>query len=182
MGMFASTKICPPRVEGGMNGDESPAPAKSSLRFKIALLCILWAATVFVLGYLAGDSRKPVVSPGSLSNSDDLVVVNGCVVTSCQMLASIRAHEKLNQGFWSRVMLVKYAHLRAGHAYCVWETDGQIIGYDRNGGAFPVPVKEREPKAIAQALAGELEKVMKQPLAVERAEFIKPETVKIRRF
>ena len=106
--------------------------------------------------------------------ADDLVIVNGCVVSACQYLASVRAHHGLDTHFWSRVMLVRYKGLKAGHAYCVWETDGQIFGYDRNGGGFPIPVQERDPRAIASALAGELGKVLKREMAVDRAEFIEP--------
>ena len=31
------------------------------------------------------------------------------------------------------------------HAYCVWETDGTIYGYDRNAGGFPIPVYTHVP-------------------------------------
>jgi hypothetical protein len=63
---------------------------------------------------------------------------------------------------------------QAGHAYCVWETDGNIHGYDRNSGSFPLPVYIRDARAIAIVLAQDLSKVLKEPLSVANAEFIEP--------
>lgn len=138
-----------------------------------SLLAFLIVALIGVVGFQAGAASQPQVVLHD-PREDDLVVVNGCVISACQYLATIRSHHQLDRHFWSRVMLVRYEGVKAGHAYCVWETDGQIFGYDRNGGAFPIPVKEREPKAIAGALAGELGKVLKREMTVERAEFIEP--------
>ena len=126
-----------------------------------------------VLGFQAGATSQPQIVLQT-AQDNDLVVINGCVVSACQYLASVRAHNSLDPHFWSRVMLVRYKDLKAGHAYCVWETDSQIFGYDRNGGAFPIPIHERDPKAIAGALATELGKVLKREMAVDRAEFIEP--------
>ena len=110
---------------------------------------------------------------------DELVVINGCVVSACQFLASARAQNKLDPNFWSRVMLVRYKDSTAGHAYCVWETDGHIFGYDRNNGGYPIPTRNREAKPIADALAVELGKVLKKEMLVERAEFIEPRDAKL---
>ena len=57
-------------------------------------------------------------------------------------------------------------------AYCVWETDGAIYGYDRNAGSFPIPVYTRDARSIAIVLAQELSRIMNEPLAVENAEFV----------
>ncbi len=141
--------------------------------WRYSLLALLCTALIGVLGYQAGAAARPQIVLQT-AREGDLVVVNGCVVSACQFLASVRAHHALDAHFWSRVMLVRYKDLRAGHAYCVWETDGQIFGYDRNGGAFPIPGRERDPQAIASALAVELGKVLKKPMVVGRAEFIEP--------
>jgi hypothetical protein len=141
--------------------------------WRYSLLGLLVVALIGVLGFQAGASSRPQLVLHNPAE-DDLVVVNGCVVSACQYLASVRSHHQLDRHFWSRVMLVRYEGVKAGHAYCVWETDGQIFGYDRNGGAFPIPGKVREPKAIATALAGELGKVLKRDMQVARAEFIEP--------
>jgi hypothetical protein len=76
-------------------------------------------------------------------------------------------------------MLVRYQGNNAGHAYCVWQTDGQIFGYDRAGGSFPIPGNSRDPRDIAQSLAHSVEKVTKRPMLVERAEFIEPKHAKL---
>ncbi|MEP6603348.1 MAG: hypothetical protein ABJB69_05320 [Spartobacteria bacterium] len=68
--------------------------------------------------------------------------------------------------------MVRYNDHPAGHAYCVWETDGTIYGYDRNAGSFPIPVYTRDPRAIAIVPAQELGKVLNEPLSVARAEFV----------
>ena len=149
--------------------------------WRYSLLALLCTALIGTLGFQAGAATQPQVVLKTAQDGD-LVVVNGCVVSACQFLASIRAHYSLDPHFWSRVMLVRYADMRAGHAYCVWETDGQIFGYDRNGGAFPIPIRERDPQAIASALAVELGKVLKKPMAVGRAEFIEPAEAQTRAF
>jgi len=141
--------------------------------WRYSLLSFLTVALIGALGFQAGAASRPQIVLQE-ARENDLVVINGCVVSACQYLASVRSHHNLDRHFWSRVMLVRYQGLKSGHAYCVWETDGQIFGYDRNGGAFPIPIKERDPKAIAGALAGELGKVLKRNLEVDRAEFIEP--------
>lgn len=150
-------------------------------RWRYLLLAALWASVGAAVAYECGvSSRTQVIyrEPGD----NELVVVNGCVVSACQFLASVRAQHELEPNFWSRVMLVRYRHNSAGHAYCVWETDGHIFGYDRNNGGYPIPTRDRDPKAIASALAGELGKVLNKLMIVERAEFIEPRDAKLYAF
>ena len=71
-------------------------------------------------------------------------------------------------------LLVRFDRQLAGHAYCVWETDGTIYGYDRNSGGFPIPVYTRDPRSIAIVLAMELSKIVQKPLSVTTAEFVEP--------
>lgn len=149
--------------------------------WRYSLLGLLTLALCVVVGFQAGAASRPDLILHN-PQDNDLVVINGCVVSACQYLASVRAHHELDRNFWSRVMLVRYKGLKSGHAYCVWETDGQIFGYDRNGGAFPIPIQDREPKGIASALAGELGKVLKREMEVERAEFIEPSETATRQF
>ncbi len=77
---------------------------------------------------------------------------------------------------------MRYKDHPAGHAYCVWETEGTIYGYDRNAGSFPIPIYTREPKVIAAVLADELAKVLKQPLTVAQAEFVEPHQADLYKF
>jgi hypothetical protein len=105
---------------------------------------------------------------------DELIMLNGCVVSACNYLALVKAKHSLEENFWTKILLVRYDNLSAGHAYCVWETEGTIYGYDRSSGGFPIPVYTRDPRAIAIVLAQELAKIMKQPLSVRSAEFVEP--------
>src|SRR6187549_3214762 len=109
----------------------------------------------------------------------DLVVLNGCVVSACNYLAITKAKHSLEKNFWAKVLLVRYNNHSAGHAYCVWETDGTIYGYDRNSGGFPIPVYTRDPRAIAIVLAQELAKVLEEPLAVKSADFVEPANAEV---
>jgi hypothetical protein len=119
-----------------------------------------------------------LLSPGN----DDLVVLNGCVISACNYLAAVKTQHVLDQNFWAKILLVRYSAHPAGHAYCVWETDGTIYGYDRNAGAFPIPVYTRDARAIAIVLAQELGKVLNEPLSVERAEFVESQKTKLYKF
>lgn len=119
--------------------------------------------------YAIGACRQAVVLQPS---ENDLVVLNGCVVSACNYLAAVKTQHSLEKNFWAKIMLVRYANHPAGHAYCVWETEGTIYGYDRNAGAFPIPVYTRDPKSIATILAGELSKHLHETLAVSNAEFV----------
>lgn len=117
-----------------------------------------------------GCTQKVVLAP----TADDLVVLNGCVISACNYLAVVKTQHTLEPDFWAKILLVRYDNHPAGHAYCVWETEGTIYGYDRNAGSFTIPVYTRDAKAIAIVLAQELSRVTTQPLAVARAEFVEP--------
>jgi hypothetical protein len=160
-----------------------PANERESRRpsNRVVLLAILWTTVIGVLSYQYGLSTRPEVIYRQPAE-DELVVVNGCVVSACQFLASVRAQHELDVSFWSRVMLVRYKNNAAGHAYCVWETDGHLFGYDRNNGGYPIPTRNRDPLAIAGAMAGELGKVLKKDMLVDRAEFIEPRQTKMYAF
>lgn len=128
---------------------------------------------------LSARSPQPVIlTPGE----DDLVVLNGCVVSACNYLAALRTEHALDKNFWVKILLVRYSDHPAGHAYCVWETDGTIYGYDRNAGSFPIPVYTRDPRAIAIVLAQELSNVMKEPLSVANAEFVDSRKAKVYKY
>jgi hypothetical protein len=120
----------------------------------------------FTLG--ARPQQPVVLTPGE----DDLVVLNGCVISACNYLAVVKTQHSLDQDFWAKILLVRYDDHPAGHAYCVWETDGTIYGYDRNAGSFTIPVYTRDARAIAIVLAQELSKVLNESLSVSRAEFV----------
>jgi hypothetical protein len=138
-------------------------------------LLLLLVAMGWGLGYVMAPAEVILLEP----KDEDLVVLNGCVISACSYMATVRAQHKLEGSFWARVMLVRYKGNSAGHAYCVWETDGHIFGYDRAGGAFPIPGSLKDPSAIASSLASGLEKVMRRPMIVAQAEFIEPRTSKL---
>ena len=125
-----------------------------------------------------GFHRPVVLAPGE----DDLVVLNGCVISACNYLAVVKTKSSLERNFWAKVLLVRYSNYSSGHAYTVWETDGTVYGYDRNSGGFPIPVHTHDARAIAVVLAQELAKVLKQPLTVATAEFVEPNQVELHQF
>jgi hypothetical protein len=84
----------------------------------------------------------------------------------------VKTQHTLDQNFWAKILLVRFENHPAGHAYCVWETEGNIYGYDRNSGAFPIPVYTRDPRSIAIVLAQELSRILNEPMAVSQAEFV----------
>src|SRR5438445_4722303 len=130
-------------------------------------------------GYGIGACRKNVtLNPGE----DDLIVLNGCVVSACNYLAAVKTQHTLEENFWAKILLVRYVNHPAGHAYCVWETEGTIYGYDRNSGGFPIPVYTRDPRAIAIVLAQELSRIMQKPLSVKSAEFVEPTQAKLYKY
>src|SRR4249919_2653829 len=137
---------------------------------------LLFLVASFALG--ACQQQRVVLSP----SDKDLVVLNGCVVSACNYLAVVETKHSLEANFWAKILLVRYKDHPAGHAYCVWETDGTIYGYDRNAGSFPIPIYTREPKVIATVLADELAKVLKQPLTVAQAEFVEPHQAQLYKF
>jgi hypothetical protein len=140
--------------------------AKAAYHCSILLAC-------FTLG--ARPQPPVVLNP----EQDDLVVLNGCVISACNYLAVVKTQHTLDKDFWAKILLVRYADHPAGHAYCVWETDGTIYGYDRNAGSFPIPVYTRDAKSIAIVLSEELAKVLKEPLSVSRAEFVESKSAQV---
>ena len=121
-----------------------------------------------LLLFSTGCRQRVILSPGE----DDLVVLNGCVISACNYLAVVKTQHNLDQNFWAKILLVRFENHPAGHAYCVWETEGNIYGYDRNSGSFPIPVYTRDPRSIAIVLAQELSRILKEPMAVSHAEFV----------
>lgn len=127
---------------------------------------------------LSCRQQAVILSP----SQDDLVVLNGCVISACNYLAIVKNQHELEPNFWAKILLVRYTNHPAGHAYCVWETEGTIYGYDRNAGSFPIPVYTRDARAIAIVLAQELGKVMDEPLSVDRAEFVESNEAQLYKF
>jgi hypothetical protein len=136
------------------------------------------ACAALLLCVSTGCQQTVVLTPGE----DDLVVLNGCVVSACNYLAVVKTQHTLDPSFWATILLVRFENHPAGHAYCVWETEGNIYGYDRNSGAFPIPVYTRDPRAIAIVLAQELSRVLHAPLAVSQAEFVNSNEAKLYTF
>ena len=130
----------------------------------------------FTLG--ARPQQPVILTPAE----NDLVVLNGCVVSACNYLAAVKTQHSLEQNFWAKILLVRYKDHPAGHAYCVWETEGTIYGYDRNAGAFPIPLYTHDARAIAIVLAQELGKVLNEPLSVNRAEFVESKEAELHKF
>lgn len=135
-------------------------------KFLSRLSCI--ASLALLLFSTTGCQQRVVLTPGE----NDLVVLNGCVISAVNYLAVVKTQNTLDRNFWAKILLVRFENHPAGHAYCVWETEGNIYGYDRNSGAFPIPVYTRDPRSIAIVLAQELSKILNEPLAVSQAEFV----------
>lgn len=129
---------------------------------------LAFALAILLLCALTGCQQRVVLAPGE----DDLVVLNGCVISAVNYLAVVKTQHALDKNFWAKILLVRFENHPAGHAYCVWETEGNIYGYDRNSGAFPIPVYTRDPRAIAIVLAQELGRILHEPMAVSQAEFV----------
>jgi hypothetical protein len=139
---------------------------------------LLASLTLSLFAFSSCEQQKVVLAPGE----DDLVILNGCVISACNYLAVVKTQHKLDANFWAKVLLVRFSNHPAGHAYCVWETEGTIYGYDRNSGGFPIPVYTRDPRAIAIVLAQELSKILQEPLAVASADFVEPTKVELYKF
>ena len=138
--------------------------ARKVARFSAVILCL----TLLLTG--CGAQRVILTDP----KEDDLITLNGCVISACNYLALVKTKHTLEANFWTKILLVRYDNHPAGHAYCVWETDGTIYGYDRNSGGFPIPVYTRDPRAIAIVLAQELSRFLNEPLTVKTADFVEP--------
>jgi hypothetical protein len=142
--------------------------------------CSLRLVGLLLLAFLGFSScqQRVILTPGE----DDLVVLNGCVVSACNYLAITKTQHHLEANFWAKILLVRFANHPAGHAYCVWETEGNIYGYDRNSGSFKLPVYTRDARLIAIVLAQELSKYLNEPLSVSTAEFIQSNDVEIYKY
>lgn len=136
------------------------------MNFNSRLACRLVA--IVAMFSLASCQHKVTLS----GNDEDLVVLNGCVISAVNYLAVVKTQHSLEKNYWAKILLVRFSNNSAGHAYTVWETEGSIYGYDRNSGSFGLPVYTRDARSIAIVLAQELSKVLKKPLAVETAEFV----------
>ena len=147
----------------------------------ISPLCPLYFASAALLLLALAGLRPSTRGPGR-SERRRAGRLNGCVISACNYLALIKAKHALESDFWTRILLVRYDNHPAGHAYCVWETDGTIYGYDRNSGGFPIPVYTRDPRAIAIVLSLELSNILKTSLTVRSAEFIEPSEAKLEKF
>ena len=135
-------------------------------------------AVIGVACFILGSQQTP-----SVANAErDLAMLNGCVVSACNYLAVVKAKHTLEPDFWAKVLLVRYKDNSAGHAYCVWETEGTIYGYDRNSGGFPIPGYTKDPHEIASVLAVQLSKHLGQTLTVASAEFVEPEKTELKPF
>ena len=134
---------------------------------------------VVAVAFPFASCQRPVTL---VPSENDLVVLNGCVISACNYLAVVKTQHSLDKNFWAKVLLVRYKNHPSGHAYCVWETDGTIYGYDRNAGSFPIPIYTREPKVIATVLADGLSKALKEQLLVAQAEFVEPTKAELYKF
>jgi hypothetical protein len=139
---------------------------------------LLAPALVGITCFVLGTQRVPTASQAQ----DDLAMLNGCVVSACNYVAVVKAKHTLEPNFWAKVLLVRYKDNSAGHAYCVWETDGVVYGYDRNSGGFPIPQYTKDPHEIASVLAQELSKHLGQTLTVTSAEFVEPKNTELKPF
>src|SRR3954471_22438098 len=125
-------------------------------------------ALILLFSLSSCGRQRVILTPGD----NDLVVLNGCVISAVNYMAVMKTQHSLDQNFWAKILLVRFANHPAGHAYCVFETEGNVYGYDRNSGAFPIPVYTRDPRAIAIVLAQELGRILNEPMAVSNAEFV----------
>lgn len=146
---------------------------------KSSLLRIIRPVAALAVLALTSCSQQRVTL---VAGEEDLVTLNGCVVSACNYLAVVKTQHSLEKNFWAKILLVKFENHPAGHAYCVWETEGNVYGYDRNSGSFALPVYTRDARAIAIVLAQELGKVLKEPLAVSNADFIESKEAELYRF
>src|ERR1700736_6496870 len=165
----------------GVISSINPITSGRSLLMKSRLLGKIIYHSAIILAFLTLSCRPHqtvILSPGE----DDLVVLTGCVISACNYLAVVKTQHALHTNLWAKILLVRYNHPPAGHAYCVWEPDGIIYGYDRNAGSFPIPVYTQDARSIAIVLAQELGKVMNEPLSVDRAEFVESQQPKLYKF
>src|SRR5436309_10515187 len=155
----------------------NPSPVRMPLMKLFFRRFFGFAAAAFLLCSSSACRQRVVLNPGE----DDLVVLNGCVVSACNYLAVVKTQHALDKNFWAKILLVRFENHPAGHAYCVWETEGTIYGYDRNAGAFPIPIYTHNPHNIATILAKELSKHLNDTLLVSNAQFVEP-SAKVQNF
>ena len=89
---------------------------------------------IALIGYGIGACRQNVILNPS---EDDFLVLNDCVVSACNYLAAVKTQHALEKNFWAKILLVRYVNHPAGHAYCVWEKEGTVYGYDGTPRRFP---------------------------------------------
>src|SRR5947208_16751301 len=75
------------------------------------------AAAVFLLLGSSACRQRVMLNPGE----DDLVVLNGCVVSACNYLAVVKTQHTLDKNFWAKILLVSFDNYPSGHADFVWE-------------------------------------------------------------
>src|SRR5256885_12314795 len=71
------------------------------------------AAAAFLLLSSSACRQRVMLNPGE----DDLVVLNGCVVSACNYLAVVKTQHALDKNFWAKILLVRFQNHPAGHAY-----------------------------------------------------------------
>src|SRR5204863_7911512 len=99
-----------------LSGSRTP-PYPMTNRFFCTIRAVSCAA---LLVCVSGCQQSVVLVP----QDEDLVVLNGCVISACNYLAVVKAQHTLDRNFWAKILLVRFEHHPAGHAYCVWETEG----------------------------------------------------------
>src|SRR5258708_29098761 len=101
------------------NSMRSFASLKSGLFGKLTYHSAILLAC-FTLG--ARPQQPVILTPGE----NDLVVLNGCVVSACNYLAAVKTQHSLQENFCAKTLLVRYNDHPARHAYCVCETDATL--------------------------------------------------------
>ena len=92
----------------------------SRVRFFLLLVAGLGCAGTLV--FSAFQPQKVILTP----TDNDLVVLNGCVISACNYLAVLETQHGLEKNFWAKILLVSYKDHPAGNAYCVWDTAGTV--------------------------------------------------------
>jgi len=64
---------------------------------KYSLRKLVLVACAALLLSASGCRQAVILTPGD----DDLVVLNGCVISACNYLAVVKAQNKLDQNFWA---------------------------------------------------------------------------------
>jgi hypothetical protein len=173
-GSIGAIKTAMAIITRNPRGRPSTSMKIGSLRKFVSACCFLALSVAFP----ACQQQRVTLTPVE----DDLVILNGCVISACNYLAVVKTQHSLEDNFWAKILMVRFVNHPAGHAYCVWETEGNIYGYDRNSGAFPLPVYTRDARSIAIVLAQELSRVLNEPLAVSTAGFVESKEAELFKF